>query len=165
MEKKGNALYRHLRWLELCIGAALMVVLVFVAGRIVADIWQQRQSLTGMELFSAVLAAAFLLVIGVEFVKMTIKPTAENVLEVVMLTITRSLIIDHATISQSLLGVLALFLIFFIRRFLFFDTQTAESASDEVVVTETAPKEVMPTAFGFHLSVIDYRSKAKRGKE
>lgn len=126
MKKKGDALYRQLRWIELAIAGILLVALIVLGGRMIMELWQEAGQMGTVDLIYLILADAFLLVIGVEFVKMIIKPTSENVLEVIMLTITRSLIMDHSSMEQTLLGVVAMLILFFIRKYLFCEMRDGE---------------------------------------
>lgn len=116
MKRKVETLYRHIKWIEFGIAGVLVLALLLIAGRMVIDLWQTAPMIESAALVDLILADAFLLVIGVEFVKMIIKPTSENVLEVIMLTITRSLIMDHSSMIESLLGVLSLLVLFLIRK-------------------------------------------------
>lgn len=128
MKEKGERLYRHIKWLEFGIAGILVLALVVIAGRMIVDLWQIAPSIDSVELIDLILADAFLLVIGVEFVKMIIRPTSENVLEVIMLTITRALIMDHSSMVQTLIGVLSMLVLFIIRKYFFCEMRASEVA-------------------------------------
>lgn len=149
MKKKSDLLYNHLRWLELIIAVVLTAAMILLTGRIALELWQSAGTLSTMEIFDQMLSQAFLLVIGVEFIKMIIRPTSENVLEVIMLTIARSLIMDHASMGGCLLGVAALFLLFFIRKFLFCEIR-AEHSPVKAFANNT--KRFLPGTFSFTFS-------------
>lgn len=132
MKKKEDALYRQLRWIELAIAGILLLALIVLGGRMIMELWEEAQQMGTVDLIYLILADAFLLVIGVEFVKMIIKPSAENILEVIMLTITRSLIMDHSSMAQTLLGVVAMLLLFFIRKYLFCEMSDGEEDGESI---------------------------------
>lgn len=126
MKNKGEALYRQLKWIELVLAVVLLIALIFIAGRMLYELWNNGTDMTSVDLLNLILSNAFMLVIGAEFIKMIIKPTAENVLEVIMLTITRALIMDHSSMVDSLIGVLGMLVLFVIRKYFFCEMQKNE---------------------------------------
>ena len=58
--------------------------------------------------FSAFLASALTLVVGLEFVKLLCQHTPENLIEVLMLAISRQMVVEHLDTFQMLLGVLSI---------------------------------------------------------
>lgn len=70
------------------------------------------------EAFSNFLKIALSLVVGVEFVKMLVRHTMENVVEVLIFAISRHLIVYHLEIWEMLIGVLCIAILFAIRKFL-----------------------------------------------
>ena len=71
------------------------------------------------EAFQTFLGHAFNLVIGIEFIKMLAKHSPGSALEVLLYAIARNMILGHGTAAENLLGVVAIGLIFVIRKFLF----------------------------------------------
>ena len=70
----------------------------------------------------AILEKALTLVVGVEFVKMLAKHTAENLLEVLMFAIARQMIVEHLNMIDTLIGIISIAIIFFIRKYLLLKT-------------------------------------------
>ena len=70
------------------------------------------------EQFTEFLGNALTLLIGVEFVKMLAKHTAENLLEVLMFAIARQMVVEHLNMVETLIGVIAIAVIFAIRKYL-----------------------------------------------
>ena len=68
--------------------------------------------------FSSFLGNALTLVIGLEFVKMLLHHSPDLVIEILIYTIARSMVVHHPDSLSVLLGVLAIALLFGIRRFL-----------------------------------------------
>ena len=68
--------------------------------------------------FSNFLKNALGLVVGVEFVKMLVRHTMDNVVEVLIFAISRHLIVYHLEIWEILIGVLCMAILFAIRKFL-----------------------------------------------
>ena len=85
------------------------------------------------EQFTAFLGDALTLLIGVEFVKMLAKHTAENLLEVLMFAIARQMVVEHLNMTETLIGVVAIAVIFSIRKFLLLKTSdSAEKMYDKL---------------------------------
>ena len=70
------------------------------------------------EQFTQFLGNALTLLIGVEFVKMLAKHTAENLLEVLMFAIARQMVVEHLNMTETLIGVVAIAVIFTVRKYL-----------------------------------------------
>lgn len=60
---------------------------------------------------------ALTLVVGVEFVKMLILHTPESVIEVLLYAVARQIIISHESAMENLVGVLAVALIFVVKKY------------------------------------------------
>ena len=119
MKKAQAFLAKHLKWLEYIIGIALALALLVIGGRMAVRLWDVALTGDVDTAFTQLLKGAFTLIIGIEFIKMIIKPTSANVLEVIMFTIARSLIVEHSSMLSCLLGVVALAVVFLIRKHLF----------------------------------------------
>lgn len=83
--------------------------------------------LSNEEAFSQFLSTALNLVVGVEFVKMLCKHTPETVIEVLLFAIARQMIVEHLTVYEILIGILAIAVLFAIRKFLFDSPRTKKS--------------------------------------
>ena len=68
--------------------------------------------------FTKFLANALSLVVGVEFVKMLCRHSAQTVVEVLMFATARQMVVEHMEPIQTLIGVLAIAILFAIRKFL-----------------------------------------------
>ena len=68
--------------------------------------------------FTEFLANALSLVVGVEFVKMLCRHSAQTVVEVLMFATARQMVVEHMDPIQTLIGVLAIAILFAIRKFL-----------------------------------------------
>ena len=69
--------------------------------------------------YDDLLTACFNLIIGVELIRMLYLHTPLTVFEVLMFAIARQIIIDHSSPLNSLLGVIAIAILFATRKFLF----------------------------------------------
>ena len=69
--------------------------------------------------YDDLLTTCFNLIIGVEMIRMLYLHTPETVFEVLLFAIARYIIIDHASPLNTLLGVIAITVLFATRKFLF----------------------------------------------
>ena len=71
-----------------------------------------------IDFFTKFLANALSLVVGVEFVKMLCRHSAQTVVEVLMFATARQMVVEHMAPTQTLIGVIAIAILFAIRKFL-----------------------------------------------
>lgn len=69
--------------------------------------------------FSSFLSSTFSLVIGIEFMRMLINHSADAVAEVLLFAIARQLVAAHTATWETLIGVIAIAIVFAIRKYLF----------------------------------------------
>lgn len=114
-------------YLEMVLSFILMVAMVFFAFSLISELPGFFSSkIDNDRLFEAVLSRAMSLAVGVELIKMLSKPSPGTVIEVLLFALTRQLIVDHPNMSDFLLGIIAVAVLFAIRRYLFiqFDNAT-----------------------------------------
>ena len=111
-------LLKAARALELLIAA--VILLVIVCGAVFLFRETGRTLLFSPEDFALgdFLSGTLLLVMGIEFVKMLALHTADAVVDVLLFTIVRQMIVNHTDAVETLLGVAAVAGIFAIKKFL-----------------------------------------------
>lgn len=107
--------------LETIIGVLLAICIAISVVYLIFDITSIFSNNDKLEAFNNYLSIAFNFVIGIEFIKMLCKHTPETVIEVLLFAIARQLIVEHMTIFQSLLGILAIAILFATRKYLFYN--------------------------------------------
>lgn len=121
-------------YLELLV-AAMIVVAVFLASISLAfDLGEYGQNLfnneTAAKLYSAGFSAAIHIVIGIEMIKMIVKHTPASVLEVLLFVIAKRVVAETEFGSlDMLLCVLAIAIIFAIKKFLHFDSYAGKDGT------------------------------------
>lgn len=105
-------------FLEFLVAAILLVAIL--AGAILLAV-----NLTGELIhnpkavdLNQVLGDALALVVGIEFIKMLVKHAPEAVVEVLLFAIAREMVVTHAGSAETLMGVVAVGIIFLIRHYL-----------------------------------------------
>lgn len=106
---------------EIYISILILIGIIILSVNVVHNLYEMVLSLArgnyniSLEGF---LAPALELIIGIEFVKMLVKHTASSVIEVLLFTIARKLITDHGNMMEALIGVIAILLLFAIKKYL-----------------------------------------------
>lgn len=116
--KHNLAILKAARALELTVAAIILAVIV-CGGALL--LWNTGKALLQTpEAFSVgnFLSSALLLVMGLEFVKMLALHSAGAVIDVLLFTIVRQMIISHSGALDTLLGVAAVAAIFAVKKFL-----------------------------------------------
>ncbi|MGX8833274.1 transporter [Amedibacillus sp. YH-ame6] len=116
MKGINEKLVRVTKGLELAIAVLLIVAItvsaiyvVFYAGNALKEGSFQLESF---------MKTVLTLVVGIEFAKMLILHTPESVLEVLLYAVARQIVIYHDSALENLVGVLAVGVIFVIRKYL-----------------------------------------------
>ena len=142
--KKNQKLNEHLLRRRMTKFTNLMeiVISVIVLIALFISMWPLLQGLpmlTSEEAnsFQSFLGHAFNLVIGIEFIKMLCKHSPGSALEVLLYAIARHMLIDRGSSLDNLLSVIAIGLVFVIRKFCFIHT-FEEQPSDEILEAQTS---------------------------
>ena len=103
-------------YIEIVLSAFLLMVIIFLAGEFIVE------SVMGIGYDNATLEyfleKVMTFAIGVEFVKMLCRHSAQTVVEVLMFATARQMVVEHMKPSQTLIGVIAIAILFAIRKFL-----------------------------------------------
>lgn len=120
---------------EIYVSALVLLGIILLSTEIVMNLFTiGRDLLNGTETMSInlFLASAFELIIGIEFVKMLTKHTPSSAVEVLLYAIARQLINHHGSMLDSLIGVVAIAILFAVRKYL--SETIHHSNEDEFVV-------------------------------
>lgn len=112
-----DRVYKLAICIETFFAIVIAIVIVLLAVKLITIIFQPG-FFVDEESFSNFLKNALGLVVGVEFVKMLVRHTMDNVVEVLIFAISRHLIVYHLEIWEMLIGVLCITVLFAIRKFL-----------------------------------------------
>lgn len=103
---------------EIIISTIMLLVIGYLTLILLIKICTDPTFLAGENPLDSVFSYALNLVIGVEFIKMLVRHTPTNVLEVLVLVTSRQIVVAHGSILQTLLGVIAIILLFAARKYL-----------------------------------------------
>ena len=123
MKNKLNELiYIISRYTEIALSAIMLVVIIVLIIPMIYNFISIPLLSIKASQFTEFLGNILTLIIGVEFVKMLAKHTAENLLEVLMFAIARQMIVEHLNMIDTLIGIISIAIIFFIRKYLLLKT-------------------------------------------
>ena len=119
MKRKLNEIiYTISRYTEIVLSAVMLLVIITLIIPMLYNFIRIPLLDISPEQFTEFLGNALTLLIGVEFVKMLAKHTPENLLEVLMFAIARQMVVEHLNMVETLIGVVAIAVIFAIRKYL-----------------------------------------------
>ena len=113
-DKMFEASYIIELFISLLVGLAVIVMAV----RVVMDMTNATFFANGIDSLVVILDKAIALAIGAELIKMLCKHTPETIIEVLAFALARQLIVGHASAVENLITVVAIAILFAIRRFL-----------------------------------------------
>lgn len=113
----------------------LAVIIIAVVGVLIFDLIYGLFQTPILEMapdgFTKFLSDALGLVVGIEFVKMLCKHTPETLIEVLMFATARQMVVEHLETWQTLVGALAIAVLFAIRKFLFLKSRDEGQLTDK----------------------------------
>ncbi|NDL67406.1 transporter [Anaerotalea alkaliphila] len=107
--------------IEIAVSILILIGTIFLSARVIHDVYLivthvgSPEKMLSTEIF---LAHSLELVIGIEFIKMLVKHTPSSAVEVLVFAISRQLITSHPDMTDVLIGVVAIAILFSIRAFL-----------------------------------------------
>ena len=113
-DKMFEVSYLFELFISVIVGAAILVLAV----RMIIDMFDVSLYNDGAKSLVKILGDAITLAIGAELIKMLCKHTPETVIEVLAFALARQLIVEHTTPWENLITVVAIAVLFGIRRFL-----------------------------------------------
>ncbi len=125
---------------ELVISVIVGVAIAIFAVHMIIDVINASLSTKGVGSLVTILDDAITLAIGAELIKMLCKHTPETVIEVLAFALARQLIVGHAECWQNLITVVAIAILFGIRRFLLKSHDMVETPDG--LVENEASKEI-----------------------
>ena len=113
-DKMFEASYLFELFISIIVGIAILILAV----RLVIDTVNVSIYSEGVNSLVKILDDAIILAIGAELIKMLCKHTPETIIEVLAFALARQLIVGHAAPWENLITVIAIAVLFGIRRFL-----------------------------------------------
>lgn len=107
-------------YFEITLSVILFVSLIFFSFSLLKDLSGFVSLDEDMDvLFQDFLGRTMALAIGVELIKMFSKPSLNTVIEVLLFALARQLVVGHTSVTDFLIGVVAVTLLFAVRKYLY----------------------------------------------
>ena len=114
----NEGIYNVARYTEIVLSIVILIVIALAGIWLIYAITETSLMDMDIDFFTKFLANALSLVVGVEFVKMLCRHSAQTVVEVLMFATARQMVVEHMAPTQTLIGVIAIAVLFAIRKFL-----------------------------------------------
>ena len=129
----NEGIYNVARYTEIVLSIVILIVIALTGIRLIYTITEISVLDMDIDFFTEFLANALSLVVGVEFVKMLCRHSAQTVVEVLLFATARQMVVEHMDPVQTLIGVIAIAILFAIRKFLMTeDSDMAQRNKDEI---------------------------------
>lgn len=135
-KKLQDAMFEISYLFELLISVMVGASILVLAGRMIYDAVTTPGYFSGAASLVKILDDAIILAIGAELIKMLCKHTPETVIEVLAFALARHLIVVHTTPLENLVTVIAIAVLFAVRRFLLNRHDMVETPDGLVEVEE-----------------------------
>ena len=123
--------------IELFMSLLVGLAVVVLTARTVMDMFDVSFIKDGVDSLVVVLDKAITLAIGAELIKMLCKHTPETIIEVLAFALARQLIVGHTDPVKNLVTVLAIAILFAVRRFLLNRHDMVETPDGLVEIDDT----------------------------
>ena len=123
----NEGIYNVARYTEIVLSIVILIVIALAGIRLIYAITETSLMDMDIDFFTKFLANALSLVVGVEFVKMLCRHSAQTVVEVLMFATARQMVVEHLGPNETLLGVISIAILFAIRKYLMTDNDDMNS--------------------------------------
>ena len=127
--------------IELLISLLVGAAVIIMTARVVIDMFDVSFFKQGIESLVMVLDKAITLAIGAELIKMLCKHTPETIIEVLAFALARQLIVGHTSPLENLITVVAIAILFVVRRFLLNRHDMVETPDGLVEIADIEDKK------------------------
>lgn len=128
-------------FVEIYLTGIILIGVIFFSFDIVWELTQIARTFPHYDLsIDTFLSHVLSLIIAIEFIKMLAKHTPGSAIEVLLFAIARNIIVNHASMIDSLIGVVAIAILFAVRYY-FSNTAVIDNVSGSVVSGGMTMKE------------------------
>lgn len=121
-QKINRLLSKSAVYVEIALSCIIIAVIVVMTIGLVLNLLQGDLLRMSDEGFREFLSSALILVVGMEFVKMLCMHTTETIVDVLLFATARQMVVEHLNSVDTLIGVLAIAILFAIRKYLCLNT-------------------------------------------
>ena len=118
-ERVQSILHEIAFYLELIAAMLVVVLIIFQTIGLGINMFSDVGKLTDSKQFTHFLELALNIVVGIEFLKMLCRHNMDAVIEVLLFTLARHLIVNQHSMVEGLLYIVAIAILFVVRKYLF----------------------------------------------
>lgn len=123
-------LYKVSCFLEVVVGAIAIIPIIIAMGALCIKI--MSNNVLDADMLNAFIYRTFEIIIAIEFVKLIFAHTIDATIEVIIMAIVRQIIVEHTTFLETFVLVLAIGVLFGVRKYLFIrELDKLESFTDK----------------------------------
>ena len=131
----NELIYNTARYTEIVLSIVIIIVIALSGLRLILTTAGTSVMDMYTSFFTSFLSQALSLVVGVEFVKMLCRHSAQTVVEVLLFATARQMVVEHLDPVQTLIGIIGIAILFAVRKYLMTDsddmTPHQKNASEE----------------------------------
>ena len=131
----NELIYNTARYTEIVLSIVIIIVIALSGLRFILTTAGTSVMYMDTGFFTSFLSQALSLVVGVEFVKMLCRHSAQTVVEVLLFATARQMVVEHLDPVQTLIGIIGIAILFAVRKYLMTDsddmTPHQKNASEE----------------------------------
>lgn len=131
MDKIRKIIFKITDIMELVMAVAVGIVMIISTVMYIPKVKEIILFAGGTENFFVFLEEVFVLVVGIEFIKMLCKPSVDNVIEVILFLLARHMIIDNNSALDNLLSVISIGFLFVLQNYLKYGHIKGPKTDDE----------------------------------
>ena len=118
----NELIYNVARYTEIVLSIVILIVIALSGLRLIHTTAGTSILNMDTDFFTTFLSQALSLVVGVEFVKMLCRHSAQTVVEVLLFATARQMVVEHLDPTQTLIGIIGIGILFAIRKYLMTDS-------------------------------------------
>ena len=115
-ENITKIIFNFIQFFELIVSVIIAIVAIFMLFNLISQILETDISLMTSSDFSTFLSSMLTVVVGLEFVKLLCRHKIENLIDVLMLAISRQMVVEHLDTLQMLIGVISVILLIVVKK-------------------------------------------------
>lgn len=116
--KISDIIYHIARYMEILISIGILIIALLSAVHLFLSIKETSLMSLDTEFFTAFLAQALAIIVGLEFVNMLCHHTVDGIIEVLLFATARQMVVEHLKNWETLIGVIAIGVLFAIHKYL-----------------------------------------------
>ncbi|MDO5383095.1 MAG: hypothetical protein Q4F06_10335 [Eubacteriales bacterium] len=133
MDKIRRILFIITDIMELVIAIAVGIAMIISTVMYIPKVKEIILFAGGTDHFFIFLEEVFVLVVGIEFIKMLCKPSVDNVIEVILFLLARHMIIGNNSALDNLLSVISIGFLFVLKNYLKYGHIKGSKSDDEKI--------------------------------